>query len=99
MCDDAGTCTLRVHHWDGMVWRPVDQTKRAGFGGRPAVVTYREGTQPQRICAFVKGGGELYVNSLWGRWATSTNPVIPSGAARAWLPTARTAGRSGSTPS
>ena len=42
------------------------------------MVTYREGTQPQRIYAFVKGGGELYVNSLWGRWATSTNPVIPS---------------------
>jgi hypothetical protein len=66
---------LYVNFWDGSQWRWADQgtppsTSASGF---PSAIAYKEGNQPQRIYAFIKGGNNhLYVNFWDGfqwRWA------------------------------
>ena len=76
---------LYVNYWDGSKWRWADQgkpprTNTAGIppwlsssvevSGTPGVITYRVGTEPQRIYAFVKGNdGNLYVRHRVGsKW-------------------------------
>jgi hypothetical protein len=56
---------LYRNYWDGSGWKWADQGIPPGsiVDGDPGIITYREGTQPQRIYAFVRGkNGHLYVN-------------------------------------
>ena len=58
------------------------------------MVTYREGTQPQQIYAFVVGAnGKLYRNYREGSdwpWADQGAPAFPSPAGRLWPKTGMT---------
>jgi hypothetical protein len=72
---------LYMNYWDGSQWKWADQGTPAGttVQSGPAVITYREGTQPQRIYAFVGGAdGHLYVNywngSQW-KWVDQGTPT------------------------
>jgi hypothetical protein len=73
---------LYVNYWDGAAWHWADQgappSTGVAFQSDPGVVTYRQGTNPQRIYAFVNGdSGHLFVNywdgSRWN-WADQGSP-------------------------
>ena len=71
---------LHVNYWNGSQWQWADQGTPPGttMADAPGVITYREGTQPQRIYAFVRGANNhLYVNywngSQW-QWADQGTP-------------------------
>src|SRR5262249_22239855 len=66
---------LYVNFWKGSQWEWADQGMPPGTSvvGDPGVITYKDGAQPQRIYAFVRGANsKLYVNfwkgSQW-EWA------------------------------
>ena len=72
---DANT-HLSVNWWDGTHWAWADQGGSVTAG--TTAITYREGSQPQRIYAFVRGpSGHLHVNwwdgSHWA-WANQGPP-------------------------
>ena len=54
-----------MNYWKGLEWNWVDQGQPPGttMDGAPGAITYREGTNPQRIYVFVGGENKhLYVN-------------------------------------
>jgi hypothetical protein len=72
---------LHVNWWDGSHWAWADQGTPPGttVQGVPSAITYREGTNPQRIYAFTRGSnGHLYVNWWDGsHWAWADQGVPP----------------------
>jgi hypothetical protein len=70
---------LHVNYWNGSKWQWANQGKPPGgdISAWPSAITYREGTQPQRIYVFVVGNNKLYTNywdgSQW-QWANQGNP-------------------------
>ena len=72
---------LYVNYWDGSPpWQWADQGTPPGTNvsaGIPGVITYREGTQPQRIYAFVLGQvfiGGVFKNHLYVNYWDGSSP-------------------------
>ena len=76
-----GSSRLYVKYWDGSGWHWADQGMPPGTAvdNDPAVVTYKEGTQPRRVYAFVRGRDQrLYVNFWDGtRWLWADQGTPP----------------------